>query len=231
VIADRNDQWAHFADALTRVIEYTELGALDRAARVADEFLRRREAWTPDPGVDYFAVAADGVPIMLKALVRAGKLSPDELERRRGAWIDGWRARVTPQVAHYLWVYGYAQVVDTPAEARAALDALPAYEPLPPFRPAFMADAHIGRTYALAGRLDDALPLLERSTKRCDPMEEPFVWVQSSLWLGEALETAGRTADACDAYRHVTTRWATIGPRSVTLREARKRMNSLHCAK
>ena len=56
---------------------------LDRAGAIAEEFLRREQIWSRDPGLDSFAVVLHGPPSMLKALERAGRISGAELEARR----------------------------------------------------------------------------------------------------------------------------------------------------
>ena len=215
---ERTDAYDRMNVAMTEVSAYTELGAVDRAARVADAFLATRETLTEDAGLDEFAIVFDDQPIMFKALERAGKITPTELDRRRGAWIDGWRGRLDANISRYLWLYGYAKIVETPAEAAQALAALPAFGPLPRYRPSLIIDAHIGRTYLLAGRPDDAVPLLESASAQCNTFEDPIAWVHASLWLGEALEAQGHTQDACAAYRSVATRWAGFGSRSTSAR-------------
>jgi serine/threonine-protein kinase len=230
-VADEGrDAFEHMNAAWMRVEASTELGDTAGAAAAAESFLDKKNAWQEDPGVDMQAIAFDVVPMMLRAEREGGKVSEAELEQRRGQWLEKWRARIHPTLKGYLWVYGYAQTVRTPAEARAALAALPAFTPLPRYRPSFLADASIGRTYLLAGKADDAVPLLESVTSRCDPFEDPFVYVHASLWLGEALEATGDPAGACASYDRVRKAWSGLGPRSITLREARARASALRCA-
>jgi serine/threonine-protein kinase len=230
MLPERTDGWDRLNAALAEVNTYTELGALERAARAADAFLAASETVAADPGLDLYAIEAEDQPLMFKALVRAGKMKPEELDRRRAAWIDAWRGRLDPSVARYLWIYGWAIIVDTAAEAAQALAVLPEYEPLPLFRAPFVANAHIGRTYLLAGRPAEAIPLLRRATAQCDVFEDPIAWVQASLWLGEALEAQGQKDEACAAYSNVVTRWKGFGARSTSYREARKRMAGLQCS-
>jgi eukaryotic-like serine/threonine-protein kinase len=224
-----NDGFQYLNAAWARVEELSELGALDRAARVAGDFLDRRDSWQNDPGMDAQTIAFDVVPVMSRALARGGKIADKEFRQRRDAWIAGWRQRVSPEVAPYLWIYGYAQTTTTPAEAEEAMAALPEYSPLPPYRSSFIADAAIGRTFLLAGRVGDAIPLLERATSRCDPFEDPFAYVHASLWLGEAREAEGKKDLACDSYQRVIKLWSGFGPKSVSLREARAKAAALAC--
>jgi serine/threonine protein kinase/tetratricopeptide (TPR) repeat protein len=227
----RPEIYYHMVPAWGGVHVATEAGDLAKAAAVADDYLRHRDAWTADPGIDMWSVALDQTPFMLKALVRGGKLSYADFQAKRHSWIEGWRQRVGPAVARYLWIYGYATVTDTPEEATEALAALPAFEPLPPFRPSLLAEADVGRTLLLGGRVDEATRLLRRAAGNCNAFENPFEWVRSSLWLGEALEARGDTAGACAAYGQVTRRWGKLGKRSTSAALAGKRMASLRCGK
>ena len=229
LVAERDDVWSHYQEASARVRELQELGQLDRAARVADEYLRARDGWVPDPGIDNWTAASDGVPPMLEALARAGAITREEQARRRAAWIDGWKARMAPRDVPYLWIFAYADVVTTAAEAEEAIAAQPAFGPIPKVHPMHESEAEIGHMYLLAGRLDDALASLERMARWCRVSEDPFVWVRAGLWLGEAREAKGDRDGACAAYAGVTGRWAGFGARSVTVREARKNMKALGC--
>ena len=204
-----------------------EFGAGDRAADLAADYLERRGVWETD---DLREVAWDIVPEMSKVVARAGRISQDEFARRRDHWIAGWRPRILQRDTGSLWIYGYAETVDTPQEALEALEKLPEYLPLPAYRPNFIADAAIGHTYLLAGQPSEAIPLLQLASSRCDPFEEPYAYVRSSLWLGEALEAVGRKDEACASYQRVIQQWGGFGPRSVTLREARARSTALACS-
>ncbi len=226
--SERTDAYDRMNLALTEVGVWTELGALDRAAKAADAFLSTHDMLTEDQGLDEFALVFDDLPIMFKALARAGKITPAELESRRTAWIDGWRTRLDANIGRYLWLYGYAEIVDTPAEAAQALAALPAFAPLPRYRPSLDVDAHIGHIYLLAGRVDEAVAYLKAAASQCNTFEDPIAWVHASLWLGQALEAQGQKDGACDAYRSVASRWSGFG-RSSSAQLARKRIAALRC--
>ena len=227
--ADSSEQWPHFEETELLVAELTELGAAERAAQVADDYLRRRSAWTVDPGLNPWTVASDDVPVMLQALLRAGRIGRAELDRRRDEWIASWRARLSPEVSRYLWMYAYAQLADTPADATRALELERDFDPIPRFRPLRFMSAHIGHTFLLAGRAPEALPYLRRAASQCEPFEEPFTWNRATLWLGEALEATGSSAEACAEYERAAGRWAGFGTRSVTVKEARRRLKALRC--
>jgi serine/threonine-protein kinase len=227
--AGRSEYYYHMVPAWGLVHVLTEAGELAKAGAVADDFLRHRDAWTTDPGIDFWSIALDQTAFMLKAMMRAGKLAPADFEARRRAWLDDWKKRVTPSVARYLWIYGYAIVTDTAEEAAQALTVLPEASPLPEFRPSLLADADVGHVMLLGGRLDEAERLLRRAAGDCNAFENQFEWVQASLWLGQALEQKGDTAGACAAYGDVVRRWGPFGKRSTTAGLARKRLAGLGC--
>ena len=127
-----------------------------------------------------------------------------------------------------LWVYGYAFPAQTEADAREALDALAEYLPIPPFRPYNGGDSSVGHVYLLAGRIDEALPILRRAAAACDAIEEPFLFVQKKLWLGEAEEAKGNHDAACAAYKKVLGYWGHM-PRSLTAATARTHAGALRC--
>ncbi len=223
------DAWQHMNAAWTRAETFTEFGSPDRAAEVARAFLERRSAWQEDPGLDLQAIAFDVLPMMSKVAQLGGKVSKEEFERRRDGWVSSWKARLSPGMHGYLWIYGHAQTATTPDEARAALAALPPYLPLPPERQLFIADAAIGHVYVMAGKPAEAVPFLQGASSRCDVFEDPFAYVHASLWLGEALAETGKKDEACRAYDRVIHAWSGFGAKSVTLREARAKALALAC--
>jgi serine/threonine-protein kinase len=189
--------------------------------------LRRKEAWTPILGQDDYAVETDWEPTMLGVLHRAGKLSSDERRSRMDAWAARWEARLPRAYFGYLWIYGYAAPAKTREDAEAALALLPKYGPLPWYRPGAAADAFVGRTYLLAGRAAEALPMLEYAAKECLAPEDSFSYVAVNAWLGAARQETGDKAGACTAYGEVVRRWGKSA--SVTAKDARAKMAALGC--
>ena len=227
----RGEVYYHMVPAWGGVHVATEAGDFAKAAAVADDFMRHRDAWTPKSGTEMWSIALDPTPFMLKALVRGGKLAYSDFQARRREWLDAWKPRVGPAVVRYLWIYGYAVVTDTPEEAAEALAALSAFEPLPAFHPSLLSEADIGHTLLLGGRLDDGIAALRRAAGDCDVFENQFEYVQASLWLGQALESKGDTAGACKAYGEVAARWGKLGEQSTTAATAAQRSVALRCGK
>jgi eukaryotic-like serine/threonine-protein kinase len=227
--AASGDSYDHAVPAWALSVLYRETGDMTRLAAVAGEFMRRKDAWASDIGGGELPIATDVEPEMLGALRRAGKLSASDFVARRDAWTARWAQQVPPAYLGYVWIYGYAATAETREDAEAAIAMLPKYAPLPWYRPAMLADAIIGRAYLLAGRTDEALPLLERATRACNVFDDPFRTVAAYAWLGGARERAGDQAGACRAYGEVVRRWGAAKPSSVTARDARARRAALHC--
>ncbi len=200
------------------------------AGRVADAYLGRRDAWEPDARSEDYAIAADAMPDLLFAALRARKLTRAELSTKQAEWVRGWEKKAPPFFRHYLWAHGFAAPVETADEAREALAALPAYEPLPTFDPQTMAEAAVGHAFLLGGRTDEAIAWLTRATKTCSLLDLPVEHVRAHLWLGMAREAAGDKDGACAAYRVVRDRWGKARPRSVTADKAAERARALSCA-
>lgn len=127
----------------------------------------------------------------------------------------------------------YAVAVETPAEAREALAALDRYGRPPPYAedPRSDVTGAIGRTLLLGGRVDEALPMLERAAKACYSVRLPIEHVRASFFLGEARGAKGDVAGACAAYRAVLDRWDAARPRSVTAERARAQSKALACGR
>ncbi|HEX8793979.1 MAG TPA: protein kinase [Polyangiaceae bacterium] len=212
---------------LLRIAE--ESGQNDRVRAVATSYLARKDAWAPPHRVDEVSMFLDPVPEMLGALSRVGAIDAGQLDRQRGDWLAAWRAKTSAAYLGYLWVAGWAAPATTRDQAEAALRALPDFGALPRFVPTFPTDMLVGRTYRLAGRTDDAIAFLRRGVAACTMLGEGVRTTRASFELAQALETAGDTSGACDAYRVVLARWGHAKPRSVTADRARTRSTALAC--
>jgi hypothetical protein len=145
-----------------------------------------------------------GTPTLLVAL--------DETVKR---YRRPWRARALA-----------IQVVRTAEEARSALqeDArFDAWDPL------FVDIAVLGRARLLAGEADAAREALERATRACGALFDPFTEVRAHLWLGSAHEARRDTPAACAAYAEVLRRWGTETPLAKTAQAAKARRAALRC--
>jgi len=135
-----------------------------------------------------------------------------------------------PSARPLLWLHAYASAVETREDAERALAELPAFGPVPDFTPYFPGDAYVGATYFLAGRVDDALPYLERAAYSCAALESPIEHTRAQRTLGDPLAQVGRHEQACAAWSVVLSRWGAARPRSITADEVRVRAVSEGCA-
>ena len=208
---------------------YAETGRPADAARVALAYLGRHDAWEPDARSEDFAMAGDATPALLASALHAGKLGRPDFTSRRADWVRGWERKSPHELRRYLWAHGFARTVETADDARDALAALPAYEPLPVFYPRSIAEASIGLTFLLGGKPDEALRWLERAARSCKVLELPVEHTRAHLWLGMAREAQGDKVGACAAYRVVRDRWGKAKPRSVTWEKTAERMRAAGC--
>jgi tetratricopeptide (TPR) repeat protein len=228
--ASSTDRSSHAVPARMLVELYDEMGQAAAAASAADAYLRRKDAWTADPRAEDFALIRDPTPVMLAALAHGHRLSAADFDRQRTAWVEDWRAVMGPEQAPFTWLHGFAEVAETPEEARIAVEAIDRYGPVPPFAFKMLADYDVGRCFLLTGRVDDALPLLRRAAASCLAIDFPIAHTRASFLLGQALETKGDTPGACAAYGVVRARWGAASPKSVTAERARARLAALGCS-
>ena len=228
-VASEPGALAHAAPAQLLAQLYEETGRGAQAREIARGFLDRKDAWTQPHRVDDNAISEDVTPSIEGTLARTGGIDVVEQRRRRGAWLDRWKARTTGAYVGYLWVFAYAEPASTREAADEALAALPAFGALPPFFPQTLASAHVAKVYALAERWAEALPLLERASKVCLAIEDPFTHTQTLLRLGQAREATGDHDGACAAYELVVARWGKSTPASVSARKASGRRAAIGC--
>jgi serine/threonine-protein kinase len=227
VRSDRGQKW-HARAAMMWVTTLLEMGQPIEAARGAEDFPPRAYAWMEDLQSDR-ALRQDPTPRLLVAKRSAGLLSLDEFDKQRQEWAAGAAAKVAPFFRPFVWLYGYAAIAETAADATRALDEQPKFGPMPHFQLVGINDAHIGKTYFLAGRVAEALPLLRRASRSCVAVFFPLEHTQVHVVLGQALATAGDREGACAAYGVVLSRWGKAKPRSVSAEKARALSRALGC--
>ena len=203
-----------------------ESGDTAAAGKIAADFLSLAPAMTPDPQGHDPSVWA------VEYLFRANRLKKDELNARRKAWIDNEEARRANEEnrrrAPFNWATVYAGFAENLDEAKEALEVLPQFLPFPPdsrHTPSF--DAEVGKAFALAGRYDEAVPLLKAVTRACIGLGSPQLQTRAFYFLGAALEGKGDLEGARLAYQTVVDRWGAAKPRSVTAERARLRLAHL----
>ena len=155
-----------------------ERGEPATAASLAAAYLRRRGAFAL-PTFD-----ADPTPLLLDAERRGGAMTPADLRTRMERWRADWKTRLSGQVPPDLWTVGEAHTVETAEELAQAIAARPPLDRLS----ALFDPGAVGRVSLLAGRDDEAEPLLARAARSCFVFDGPFEVVRASLHLGLARE-------------------------------------------
>jgi serine/threonine-protein kinase len=210
---------------------YEEEGASAKAVATADDFLRKLPAWLHEYPNGWRAE-------ILAVLRRAGRIPEARAKELGDAWMQQAVASLGPYRKNDVWTVGFAFPAQTPAEARAALDLLPAWSPLPDHRMIPGDAGAVGHAYALAGDADRAIPLLRQESAWCGPVPAgtgilglgPSLRImQDRFLLGQALEQKGDRDGACAEYSAVLARWGNAKPRSVTADKARARSRALAC--
>ncbi|MBL9103715.1 MAG: protein kinase [Myxococcales bacterium] len=213
-----------------QVALHEEMGDLATAAAIAGE-LRLRRADAPGAGfVLDEGILADPTPFFDGVLAAAGSIDAAERDRRRDAWLAQWRGRGLDDHASELWLRAFAGPTRTAEDARAAIAALPA-APVRRFITDRLFTVDAARVYLLAGRPEQAAPLLREATRSCLVALEPLRFVQAHALLGDALAATGEREAACEAYAAVRSRWAAARPRSRTAEAAAASMAGLGCAR
>jgi eukaryotic-like serine/threonine-protein kinase len=209
---------AQYAELLARIDQ--ETGRPRDAAKVADEYVKRKDVWQSSDG------ARGPTMLMLRIQLHAGALSKEAFAKKRDQSLsEGQKTSYTDPGR--VWFFAYVNGIEQPEEAQEALRAL---AKLPPGSPSQSTrrnhGVQIGRMYLLAGRPGEALPLLSPQNRAC---VKPGDGHQGSFYLGQALEKKGDKDGACVAYQVVIDRWGNANPRSLTADRAKARARALGC--
>ncbi|HEY4118537.1 MAG TPA: protein kinase [Byssovorax sp.] len=220
-----------YADVATQRVRLAyETGKVADGAAVARAYLDVKSSLRGAATSDDVALGEQCMGIMWLALRRGGKLTKEGLRAERDRYVAEWRPRLGPDYQPFLWVEAYVLAADDAEDAREALEAMPSFGGAPHNFANMLNDGNIGRVYQLAGRVDEAIPWLERAAHAC---RMPFSVrpIEASLWLGEAREQKGDKSGACEAYSFVLKHWGHAKPKSVTADEAKRRSAALGCAR
>ncbi|MFO0756474.1 MAG: serine/threonine-protein kinase [Byssovorax sp.] len=183
---------------------YREMGKLDRAAAVAADYLKRRDAWQGLPELDRSLG-------MLRTMNRGGLLSDEELGKRRDAWLEKRRSRGSRLSPWDEWNLQHFHDGDAREMAQAVADL-----PLAAGPPPNDLLSKIGKSYLVAGMPDKALPHLRAATQPCRRPEPEL-----DLLLADALDGTGDHAASCPIYTKIVERWGKAKPRSITAEKAK----------
>jgi eukaryotic-like serine/threonine-protein kinase len=210
------EDYQHFNPLNAMMLAYTETGDRAAAARVASDYLSRRSVWrVPCPMCE---------AAMTAAAARGGRLDRKiALARITAAFDTEVASGMSPETA---WAQTFAFSAQTTPEATDAVAKLDELGVLP--QPRWWMGSS-SRTMFLAGRKEEARPILESLARICSGALSAMPWVHSHLYLGELDEEAGDKPSACAHYAKVLERWGHAKPRSVTADEARTRSKRLGC--
>jgi hypothetical protein len=178
--------------------------------------------------VDDAAISEDAQPKLHAVLLHAGEETEAAFAAFRQQWLASWRGKTSDAYVGYLWIYAWAAPSTSPAEAERAMAARADFPSLPPFLPQTLALTHVGRVYARAGKVDEALPVLRKAARACIGLEFPFLHAEAQVELGEALERNDK-AGACSAYRAVIDAWGAAKPRSLLAERAKSLASRAGC--
>ena len=157
--AQAPDDTSHFDGSYGRMLLDLEVGRPAEAVKLAQSYLRGRAAWSAgasDLTIDAYVIELEG-----------GAIDRGKFDALRDEWLTR-----NPDAPGYRWIEAYALAAETPGEAAAALGAKPDVRPL--ISALLMTPRYaepIGRTYLLAGRLDEAVRYLSQASTSCVSLE------------------------------------------------------------
>ena len=229
-VASRTDVAEHADAAYQSALLEEEVGHPEVAGRLAREYLDRREVWADDPMPHDYSMATDRTSLLASLAFHDHAIDAARYTAILGAYQQSWSAKLQGDYHAFAWVYGYAQPVQTAAEAQEALAALPAFGAVPPWIPnGDVPRLGVGRTFWLAGRDAEGARYIAAAAHGCDAITHPVGWVRANGWLGDVRAKEGDVAAACEAYQVVLAHWGHARPRSVTADHARERSRALGC--
>lgn len=199
------------------------LGDKDAAADVAEDFLGKA-ALSKHPLYGSWVFSFN------RYLLRAGRISRDDYETRRGEFIERQREKF-PKRKDRIWSQwnpGYAEAAETVAEGKEAQQLLQEHLPLLPLAARGLHSHYLlGKVHVLAGKHQAALEHLRRATATCQLLEYPIKHTRSQYYLGVALQETGNEVEARAAFEVVVNRWGKATPKPELATDAQKRFEAL----
>jgi tetratricopeptide (TPR) repeat protein len=227
---DASDHLGHHVTTTQLAFELNlELERPEAALAIAQTFDHRQRAWS-GAVTEFYGSGEEGflvIPRMLGLQLAQGKITAERRDAELASWIARRETIGDPRVR---WIARYAASAQTTKDAEEAVAVMPRDDAsgaaLAPILG--LPSALIGRVLARGGRPEEGIQELRAFTRRCERLDNPIAQPQAFLWLGEALESTGNTAEACAAYAVVRSRWS--DRRSVSARRAEERLKALACA-
>jgi hypothetical protein len=154
---------------------------------------------------------------------------PELFERDRSS-IERSLLERAPGLSRQLWLRTRAALVETEADAQAALAALPS-NGLPPYQGGGIYHLSVGKVLLLSGRTNEAADWFVRAVGSCRTLSAPVTWVRAHYWLGRVRQAQGNTQAACQAYATVLEHWGHATLATATVTATRRASDALHCPK
>ncbi len=227
-VSDKPDQDSHAIPARALAEVYAEMGATQKAGKVADDLMRKMGAWT-EPSLSDWSIA------FLPFRYRAGLLSKQDYDKGRVAWAERFRSkwkasgqRADTELEWMIWSQQYGVAIENEADAAEALLAMPKVEPPVMATGRWtLVDLGAGKARVLSGDGAGARPPLARVAGSCGALFDPISAMEGQLYLGRAAEQQGDLALARQAYGKVVAVWGAAKPKSVTAERAKARLAAL----
>jgi hypothetical protein len=229
LVANDSAAAAHSGPAITLIFLLEEMGDVDGALKVADDYVQQSSAFIAPDG---FIVEVQRLA-MLRQLHRVSDSEYQKAMADVRVRLEQWLPAGMPASDRHrdVWMgLNRSFAAETPEQAAADLADVPSDF-------LWFNQILVGKRYLEAGRLEPALRLLRSSAANCDftvPLQDEwwqdtFMKVQSYLLLGDALERSGDKTGACAPYASVIAQWKNAKPRSVSVEKALERSKALGC--
>ena len=197
-----------------------EVGDTMAAADIAQQALERIEQTLDQPVND-----VTPVPLLVRTLIDAGKMTTDEGGTKVAAWKQIWTKRGGDRALIFLNELPYLR---TDLEAlKQATKAVPELTLHHVVNQAPEGRALYGSAYVAVGRQLSATPFLNGATNDCRSLDSPFATTRAYLAQGRVLEDKKQPGKACAAYQTVLSRWGSAVPASATADQARERIRKM----
>ena len=201
--------------AYARVRQLLDLGRKQEAAKVARDYFERREGWGAA------SVVATMFDLGIQAArLRAGELSLAGFRALQLEWVERVRRDVPRFPPWVLWTYAYVYWLEEGDDPADVLAVKPTGDP-----PDDDARFALGKTYVVAGRFAEALPLLRARENTCGERREAEV----SSSLAKVLAETGSVAAACEIYGRIVERLGQEEPAPSQVKRARELHAKLAC--
>ncbi len=209
-----------------RILVASEVGDDKTIREVSLRVLERAAAATPASATDaaYFLLFASVARRYVAKEHRWDALVTEAFERY-DKYLAMQGGNLRPYQRFMPWVVGYAAgATSSAANAKLAYDMLPRYGPLPGPGREDDIDIVIGSVLRQNGEAARAVPYLQRASRSCLILENPYAVARGSKELAQALEEVKDLPGARAAYERVLELWGDSKPRSLAVVYAEKRL-------